>query len=141
MAKAKSKAKKLSRRQMVVLLGSGVMLARSRSGEGGQVDPPPDVCQVAKPLTGKTKINSVEHPVLMANPCCADGMTMFFDGFNHTKTGHAHDHLKDFAAALTANKDELLEYCLMVWGINDADRMEIVKTMQERFQMKEYPAK
>jgi hypothetical protein len=140
MAKTKSKAKELSRRQMVILLGSGVMFARARSGEGGEV-PPPDACQVAKPLTGKTKINSVEHPVLMANPCCADGMTMFFKGFDNTKTGHAHDHLKDFAAALTANKDELLEYCLMVWGINDVDRTALVKTMQERFEMKEYPAK
>ena len=141
MAKKKSTAKKLSRRQMVVLLGSGVMFARTRSGEGGEVPPPPDVCQIARPLTGRTKINSAEHPVLMANPCCVDGMTIFFNGFNHTKTGHAHDHLKDFAAALTANKDELLEYCLMVWGINDVDRTALVKIMQERFQMKEYPAK
>jgi hypothetical protein len=140
MAKTRSKAKKLSRRQMVVLLGSGVMFARARSGEGGEV-PPPDVCQIAKPRTGTTTIKGVEHPVLMASPCCGDGMTMFFDGFNKIKTGPAHDHLKDFAAALTANKDELLEYCLMVWGINDVDRKALADMMQERFKLKDYGAK
>ena len=156
MAKTKSKAKKLSRRELVTMLGSGAVFMGTAGGKAvvAQGDaktkarsttqppppPPPSACKTVVPLVGRLGTGSAAHTVLMADPCCHEGVDIFFTGFD--KVGPtAKGHLKSFAAVLTTSKEELLEYCVMVWGLKMEERTDLMKQMQERYQLKEYSGK
>ena len=147
MAKPKTKMKKLSRRQMVTLLGSGVVFMGTGGSAGaaaqakrGSTKAAPSTCQTVVPFKGKAGIGANEHPILMADPCCVEGVSIFFGGFD--KAGPpTKGHLTSFANVLTSSKDELLEYCVMVWGLKGTERTDLVKQMQEKYQMKEYTVK
>jgi hypothetical protein len=156
MAKTKSKAKKLSRRELVSLLGSGVVLAGT-AGSGSveaqttgkakakaTTPPPPppgpNACQTVVPFKGRVGSGPAAHTILMADPCCREGVDLFFTGFDKV-ANPAKGHLKEFAAALTTSKDELLEYCVMVWGLKLEERADLMKQMQEKYQLKEYSGK
>jgi len=76
----------------------------------------------------------------MANPCCTEGVSVFFNGFDKVAQP-AKGHLTSFANLLNGSKDELLEYCVMVWGLKGTEQTDLVKTMQERYKMTEYTGK
>ena len=130
MAKTKTKVKKLSRRQMVMLLGSGVVFAQA---SGSDVEAlPPNACHAVQPLTG---VGSRQQLVLMADPCCQEGLKIFQAGFKATRDSTVKGHLKDFNAALTANQGQLLEYCVMVWGLQQDERNNLVEQVQSRYKL------
>jgi hypothetical protein len=156
MAKAKSRTKKLSRRELVTMLGSGVVFigtggrktveaqtnAKTTAKVTKQPPPPPspNSCQTVVPFKGRAGTGNDAHTILMANPCCKEGVSVFFSGFD--KVGKpTKEHLTSFASLLNASKDELLEYCVMVWGLKGPEQTDLVKAMQERYKMTEYPGK
>jgi hypothetical protein len=157
MAKAKSKTKKLSRRELVTLLGSGMVFMGTAGGGTAEAQakakgrgkanannppppPPPSVCQNVIPFEGRAGTGNNAHTILMANPCCKEGVNVFFTGFD--KVGNpTKGHLKDFADLLTGSKNALEEYCVMVWGLKGQEQVDLVKSMTEKFQMTAYKAK
>lgn len=156
MAKTKSKAKKLSRRELVTILGSGVVFVGRAGGDAvaAQGDaktkakstttppppPPPNACQTVVPFRGRVGSGPAAHTILMADPCCHEGVDLFFTGFD--KIGPpVKGHLKNFADVLNTSKEELLEYCVMVWGLKKEERADLMKQMQEKYQLKEYTGK
>jgi hypothetical protein len=121
---------------MVALLGSGVVLVR---GGGAEVEAQGNPCEAVRPFKG-TPTGTGGGPtrsIVAADPCCTDGMAAFFTGYNNMKSSQK-AHLKDFAAVLTESKSELLEYCVMVWGLTKADSVQLAAQMKERYQLKEY---
>lgn len=136
MPRAKSTTRKLSRRQMVALLGSGVVLVRVG---GADVEAQGNPCEPVRPFKG-TLTSTGGGParsVVAADPCCVEGLEAFFGGYNNMKSSQK-AHLKDFADALTESRGELLEYCVMVWGLTKADSTQVANQMKERYQLKEY---
>ena len=66
-----------------------------------------------------------------------EGVSIFFGGFD--KAGPpTKGHLTSFANVLTSSKEDLLEYCVMVWGLLPAEQSDLVKQMKEKYQMTEY---
>ena len=92
------------------------------------------VCGVVIPYRGIAGTGANRHPILMADPCCREGMSIFFNGFNKVAEP-TKGHMQGFANILTSSKAELLEYCVMVWGLKLEERSDIVKQMQQRFRM------
>ncbi len=139
MAKAKSKTKKLTRRQMVTLLGSGVVFAGGAGSREVEAQAP-NACRAVRPMRGTAGSGPNQHPILMADPCCKEGVNVFFSGYDTIKEP-VKGHMKEFADALTSSNNELLEYCVMVWGLKLEERADLMKQVTERYQMKEYPSK
>ena len=130
MAKTKSQAKKLSRRQMVMLLGSGVVFAPA--GESVVEAQGPIPCERIKPLKGTGNKN---QPVLVGDPCCKEGVQIFRAGFNALKDKKVKDHFKDFNDALTASQNKMMDYCVMVWGLQKDEKDAFVKDVQARYRL------
>jgi hypothetical protein len=140
MSRAKSTTRKLSRRQAVTLLGSGVVMLRPGAGEEPVTAATADACAAVQPIKGPlgtATSSGVSRAVVLGNPCCQEGMEAFFTGFNHVK-GNTKAHLKDFAAALQDSRGELEEYCVMVWGLKKEDSDHLREEMQARYTMREY---
>jgi hypothetical protein len=152
MAKTKSKAKKLSRREMVTLLGSGVVFIGTGGGDKVEAQanaktkakaattakpPTPSSCRAVVPYKGKAGAGAAQHTILMADPCCTEGISIFFEGFDKVQEP-VKGHLASFANVLNGSKAELLEYCVMVWGLVPAEQADLVKQMKEKYQMTEY---
>lgn len=133
MSEKKSKTKKLSRRQMVVLLGTGGVFAGTGIGTGDRVEAKAGPCNAVKPSRGTGKGQQL---VLMADPCCQEGLKIFRKGFQNIKEKAIKEHLKEFDTALGANQGQLLEYCVMVWGLTEDERGALMETMRSRYQMK-----
>jgi len=135
MPKAKSTTRKLSRREMVALLGSGVVLARAGSAD---VEAQGNPCDPVRPAKGTLSTSSgPTRSVLVGDPCCEEGMSAFFDGYKNMTTAKQ-AHLKDFAEALEKNRAELLEYCVMIWGLTKADSARIADDMRSRYRTQPY---
>jgi hypothetical protein len=132
MSKAKGKAKKLSRRQMVMLLGTGTVLAAPGGGHsaGAQGRLP---CHPVKPIKG----GSPQQTVLLADPCCQEGLKVFREGFKAIKDTAIKGHLQDFDTALGDNEVHLLEYCVMLWGLKQTERDVLVQDLRIKYQLKE----
>lgn len=130
MAKRKSQAKKLSRRQMVMLLGSGVVFAPASEVVVEAQGATP--CQTVKPLRGT---GSKNQPVLMGDPCCKEGLQIFKAGFKALKDPTVKGHLKDFHAAITASENQLMDYCVMVWGLEQAEKDSFVREVQAKYRL------
>src|SRR5262245_43358901 len=138
MPKAKSTTRTLSRRQMVALLGSGVVMLRSGSTEAEAL--PPNACRDVAPQTGTIAFDGATSPVLGGDPCCTEGLDAFFNGYNNMK-GPEKAHLRVFAEALQAERGALREYCVMIWGINQAESDRIANDIKERYRMIPYKPK
>jgi hypothetical protein len=131
MAKTKTTGtKKLSRREMVVLLGSGAFVAAAEERAEGQAGP----CVAVSPQKGKAGGNDV---ILYGDPCCRDSIALFLNGM--TGVGNsAKANLKPLADALRANQKNLLEYSVMIWGLKKEERDALMKVYQERFAISRY---
>jgi hypothetical protein len=72
--------------------------------------------------------------ILIGDPCCDEGYAVFFDGFNKVSEP-ARSHLGAFAAALRDShaEGELLEYCVMIWGLKDHERKRLVDQLMNVF--------
>jgi hypothetical protein len=149
MPKTKSRTKKISRRQMVVLLGSGVVFSAVRKDGRLEAKNAEDTkeakaaktlesCHAVVPLVAK--VNDTQS-ILLADPCCQEGLAVFRTGFRNIKDTGLKGHLKEFDAALAANESQLLEYCIMVWGLGQTERDGLVTQMRERYKLEEYPLK
>jgi hypothetical protein len=135
MAKAKSTTRKLSRREMVALLGSGVVLA---TAGGTEVEAQGNPCAAVRPAKGTfTTPSGPPRTVLVGDPCCKEGLDAFFDGYKNMKSGDK-VHLKDFAEALDKNRSELLEYCVMIWGLNKEESARVADDMKTRYRTAPY---
>jgi hypothetical protein len=133
MAQTKSQAKKLSRRQMVMLLGSGVVLAPAAGAAESDVETlPGKECHAVSPMRGT---GNQQQPVLMADPCCQDGLKVFKAGFKAVKDATVRGHFKDFNTALTASEGQLMDYCVMVWGLQQNERDNLVEQMQSKYKL------
>ena len=129
---AKTKSKKLSRRQMVMLLGSGVVLAPAA---GSAAEPPQD-CHPVNPMRG---VGTQQQPVLMGDPCCKNGLKVFREGYrNLPRNSPERANFKDFDAALTAAESQFMDYCVMVWGLQKNERDNLVEQMQSRYKLTPY---
>ena len=131
--KIKTKTKKLSRREMVVLLGSGMLVATS--GEPARAQG--NACRVVSPNkgTGKTK-----NLILSGDPCCRDSVAVFLKGMDMTSkfSNSTKDNLRPLAEALKANENDLQEYSVMLWGLKKDERDAFMKDVQERYALREY---
>jgi hypothetical protein len=131
MAKTKTTGtKKLSRREMVALLGSGAFVAAT----GERAEAQAGACRAVAPQKGKVGGNSV---ILYGDPCCKDSIALFLNGM--TGVGNsAKANLKPLADALRANQKDLLEYSVMIWGLKQEERDALMKVYQERFALTRY---
>jgi hypothetical protein len=130
MAKTKSPAKKLSRRE-VILLGSGAVFA-PLGGSAIEVPPPDKACGDATPMKG---VGS-KGPVLAAYPCCKDGLKIFQTGFQALKSSStAKQHLTQFNAALATSSNQLMDYCVMVWGLDEGERKALIEQVQGTYKL------
>jgi hypothetical protein len=121
---------------MVALLGSGVVLA---TAGGTEVEAQgPNACATVRPVKGTfTTTSGPPRTVLVGDPCCKEGMAAFFDGYKNMKTADK-VHLKDFAEALDKNRSELLEYCVMIWGLNKQESERMADDMRARYRTAPY---
>lgn len=133
MAKTKTKTKKLTRREMVVLLGSGVLVATT--GEPAEAQGP--ACRVVSPNRGT---GSSKNMILSGDPCCKDSLAVFLKGMGMPSnvSGAAKANLKPLADALKASENDLLEYSVMLWGLKKDERDAFMKDVQERYALREY---
>jgi hypothetical protein len=67
-------------------------------------------------------------------------MSIFFGGFDKAAQP-TKGHMQAFANALNGSKDELLEYCVMVWGLQREERADLVKQVREKYTMLDYTSK
>jgi hypothetical protein len=139
MAKTKKTpaGRQMSRRQMVMVLGSGVVFAGTVKGEDFASEAQGNVCAAVKPLT--TRVGN--RFMLVADPCCEEGFEIVhasFGGSAAKKT--TKEHLKVFHDALHAAKqdDLLLEYCVMMWGLTKPDAEGLVVKMKEQYNLQDY---
>ena len=132
MAKTKTTGtKKLSRREMVTLLGSGVLVATT----GERAEAQAGACRAVSPKRGKVGGTSV---ILFGDPCCRDSIALFLKGMTTNLGSTAKANLKPLADALRANQKGLLEYSVMVWGLKEGERDALLKVYQERFAIARY---
>jgi hypothetical protein len=132
MAKTKSKSTKLSRRQMVVLLGSGGVLGALGNSEGAEAAPA-SVCVNVKAFQGKNKQGEL---VLSGYPCCRESAQLFMDGFSKAAPT-VKGHLQVLKSALEKNRNSLQEYSIMIWGLRQEERDSLMETIANRFSMSE----
>ena len=116
----KAKTRKLTRRDAVTLLGAGTVMGVARTplataGEVVQKDPKCDNPCVAETYSK----GSVQ--LLVSYSCCEETRNAIFVGVQDPKgkpNQRGKDHLKPVQTRL--NYDTLLEYCFMIWGIDEA---------------------
>jgi hypothetical protein len=126
MAKS-SKAKKITRRDAVVLLGAGAIAAHgkpaSAHAQTSQKPPKagrPDRCgkpATVEPYEFKTS-DGQTHQAMLAATCCGESRNAVFVGVGKTGTGVSTggpNHLKPMTDRLEV--DQLDEYCFMIWGL------------------------
>lgn len=129
MAKS-SKAKKITRRDAVVLLGAGAIAAHGQPASArtqSSQKPPkagrPDRC--GKPATVEpyqfTTSDGQVHQAMLAATCCGESRNAVFVGVGKSGTsvsGGGPGHLKPMTDRLEV--DQLDEYCFMIWGLTEA---------------------
>jgi hypothetical protein len=130
---AKTKTKKLTRREMVVLLGSGVLVATT----GEPAEAQGLACRVVTPNKGS---GSAKNMILSGDPCCKDSVAVFLKGMGMTTnfSNAAKANLRPLAEALRDSEKDLLEYSVMLWGLKKEERDAFMKEIQERFALREY---
>jgi hypothetical protein len=136
--KAKEKPRKLSRRQMVVLLGSGAMFAGAAGAENAEALPPPEAaCRPVKPAQAQMTTPKGVRTVVMADPCCSEGYSVFLNGIAKANP-KARKDLQAFATALNkmSTEGQMLEYCVMIWGLTAEAKEKIVQRMVEDYSLK-----
>ena len=89
-------------------------------------------CKTVLPMRG-TGPN--KQPVLVADPCCREGLKIFKAGFRAMKDSTVRGHLKAFDAALTAAEGDLMDYCVMVWGLQQKERDKMVDDVRTRYNL------
>lgn len=138
-----AKTRTLSRRQMVILLGSGGVLGAL--GEGGRVDleasPPQKECRDVVPFRGSAPGGrgvTKNQLVLIADPCCVDSIDAVMNGIDAQATrSEAKGHLKALRTELAASREQLLEYSVMIWGLKEDQKNALLETLKTRY--KPYP--
>jgi hypothetical protein len=136
MAKTKTTGtKKLSRREMVVLLGSGAFV----TAKGEPAEAQAGTCRTVSPNRGTGKSKNL---ILSGDPCCKDSLAVFLKGMGMSVnlSGTAKANLKPLADALKASEHDLLEYSVMLWGLKQDERDAIMKVYEERYSFKPYKA-
>jgi hypothetical protein len=135
MAKTKTntKTKKLSRREMVALLGSGMLVATT----GEPAEAQGAACRVVSPNKGS---GGTKNLILSGDPCCKDSVAVFLKGMAYVGT-NAKANLKPLADALRANENDLQEYSVMLWGLKQDERDAIMKIYEERYTLRAYNTK
>lgn len=136
MAKS-SKSRKISRRDAVVLLGTGVLVARgkgasARRAEGAQQPPGrPDRCKDdAVVVPYEFRIGSEVHQAMLAFTCCRESQNAILVGVaepQKTVSNNGQRHLKPMTERLKV--DRLDEYCFMIWGLTDAQNKMLLESM------------
>jgi hypothetical protein len=135
MAKTKKTAENMSRRQMVTLLGSGVVFAGTIKAEDivaeAQSNCGPAALQEGKGTDGRL--------MLVADLCCVDGAEIVHAGRGgKAASTRAAGDLKNLDEVLGRAKKEslLLEYCVMMWGLTAKQRDEAVTELKSRYLQK-----
>ena len=134
MAKS-SKSKKISRRDAVVLLGAGALVARgkrasaSKSADAQQSGGRPDRCKGdAIVVPYEFRIGSEVHQAMLAYTCCRESQNAILVGVaepQKTVSNNGQRHLKPMTDRLKV--DRLDEYCFMIWGLTEQQ----AKSLQE----------
>jgi hypothetical protein len=122
----------MSRREMVMLVGSGVVFAGTVKGEDIAIEADA-TCQ---PVALKTGKGTDGRLLLVADTCCLDGFEIVRAGRGGTKaSSRAVTNLKALDDALVhAKKDSLLlEYCVMMWGLTEKQRDDTVADLAKRY--------
>ena len=91
-----------------------------------------DGCKTVLPMRG---VGPQQQPVLMGDPCCREGLQIFKAGFRAMKDSTVRAHLKDFNNALTASEGQMMDYCVMVWGLRQEERDRMVEEVRVRYQL------
>ena len=131
MQKTQKKTGKISRRQLVTLLGSSVAFAGTVRAE--DLATVPASCTAVTPQTSKGADGRL---LLIADPCCLDGFEVFEAGLGGQGASYrAKGNFRDFRSALKqAKKDDvLLEYCVMIWGLSLEERAKTVADLKDRY--------
>ena len=89
-------------------------------------------CKTVLPMRG---LGPKRVPVLMADPCCTEGFKIFKAGFRAMKDANVRSHLKAFDAALTAAEPQLMDYCVMVWGLQQEERDRMVADAKNKYRL------
>ena len=129
MAKS-SKAKKITRRDAVVLLGASAIAAHGKPASARTQSPQkpspksgrPDRCgqpAVVTPYQFTTSDGQV-HQAMLAHTCCDESRNAVFVGVGKPGKGVSAGgpgHLKPMTDRLAV--DQLDEYCFMIWGLTE----------------------
>jgi hypothetical protein len=114
----KTTARKLTRRDVVVL-GAGTVVAAMRSTPASAQDHPScDSPSVVETLAGRSR--GKPRNVLVSYSCCEETKNAILVGVEEPKaqpTRRGKDHLKPLQTRL--NYDALEEYCFMIWGLDE----------------------
>jgi hypothetical protein len=129
MAESKTgKNRKISRRNMVALLGSGVVVGVALDGEDAAAGLPCDQpCDVFEYTTGT---GSKTRTALVSGSCCKHTRTLIMKGpggLNQQGTAH----LKPLRNTL--NRVTLEEYCYMTWGLDEGQVRQLQEYTQKQF--------
>jgi hypothetical protein len=122
---------------MVVLLGSGAVFAGAVGGGDAEALPPDKACQIARPLSGTVKTpTGGTRSVVMALPCCTEGYSVFLKGIDGASASAKRD-LNDFHGKLAKMQTDgqMLEYCLMLWGLTEDAKNRLEEEMKARFHL------
>lgn len=135
---ARRSGKKMSRRELIVVLGAGALA-------GGMTAPAEAAnCVAVTPHVGDNPITpGGKGKMLMVDPCCSDSAQLVLRSFDSRPlTAGAKEHLKtlhDQVNSLTASGD-LLEYSLMIWGLKEDQRADLVSNLREKYRLAPYAA-
>ena len=131
MAKS-SKARKMSRRDAVVLLGASALVARGKrasaaKADGAQQPGRPDRCKGdAIVVPYEFRIGSEVHQAMLAYTCCRESQNAILVGVaepQKTVSGNGQRHLKPMTDRLKV--DRLDEYCFMIWGLTETQAKQL----------------
>jgi hypothetical protein len=121
---ATRKRQKVSRRQVMLVLGAGVIggatqLTQAQTRGRGTSAPAPQADPCVKTLIHAhgqfTAPDGKQRNFAYADPCCVEGLNALRVGYNNL-TGTAKDKIKPFFDDLDSSKP-LLEYSLFAFGL------------------------
>lgn len=122
-----ARPKKLSRRNMIALLGSGTVagamgtIADPVEARGISCDNPAFVRR-QQPARGRTRGSTGTPGLLTSESCCVETRAAILKGFA-AGTTRGKTHLAPLKGEL--EHDTLEEFCVMVWGLTDVQRKEL----------------